>query len=73
MSTVVYIRAADVYNDSRATKEIVSFAKKGYNVTVLCWNRSGKAEEMCKEVFKEYSGVKFVFYNKPLKNGMDFC
>ncbi len=70
MKNIVYIRAADVYNDSRATKEITSFAKNGYAVTVLAWNRSGQAEEKCKEVFQKYPNVKFHFYNKELKNGM---
>ncbi len=70
MKTVVYIRAADVYNDSRATKEITALSKNGYKVVVLAWNRSGVAQEKCKEIFKELQNVSFVFYNKPLKSGM---
>lgn len=71
MKTVAYVRATNVYDDSRATKEIIGLAKAGYHVRVLAWDRNGDSEQKCSEVFqsvKEY--VTFTFYNVSLKNGI---
>lgn len=71
MSHIVYVRAANIYNDSRATKEILALAEYGHNVTVLSWNRDGKDLEKCPSIFQTYSNsVQFYFFNKPLPNGL---
>ena len=63
MKTVIYIRADDIFNDSRATKEIIALAEKDYQVFVLGWNRTGIAKEKCTDVFSQYPNVKFSFYS----------
>ena len=69
--TIVFIRTTEIYNDSRATKEIMTLAQAGYNVVVLGWNRNGCAIENCQDVFKEYSSkIQFVFFEYQLKNGI---
>ncbi len=51
MNTIIFIRATNIYDDSRATKEIVSLSQNGYNVIVLGWNRDGNAVERTKGSF----------------------
>lgn len=64
---VVYIRSANIYDDSRATKEITSLAAAGHHVHVLGWNRNGLAPKKAKEVFSKYSSsVSFDFYDNRL-------
>ncbi len=70
MKTIVYIRNADVYYDSRATKEIKALAENGYKVIVLGWNRTGQATEKCLETFQAYSGISFRFYEQLMPNGI---
>lgn len=60
---IVFARSSNIYDDSRATKEITAFLDKGYSVKVLGWNRAGNAVEKCKELFNNYSNINFFFYN----------
>ncbi|MBR2384914.1 MAG: hypothetical protein IKA99_04840 [Clostridia bacterium] len=70
MKTVVYIRSSDIYNDSRATKEITSLVKGGYKVVVFGWDRTGKAKEKCKTTFSCLNdNVVFNFFDKKIKEG----
>lgn len=70
MKKIVYIRNADIYYDSRATKEIRALLEEGYEVTVLGWNRTGHAEEKCREAFQQYSGISFQFYEQVMPHGI---
>ncbi len=70
MKKIVYIRNADVYYDSRATKEIKAFLENGYQVVVLGWDRTGQAMAKCKEVFHPYSEISFRFYEQPMPHGI---
>lgn len=60
---VSYIRATGIYDDSRATKEIMALASNGYNVHVIGWDRDGLALKRCKELFKEQN-VEFSFFGQ---------
>lgn len=51
---VLYIRTSNIYDDSRATKEVLTLAEKGYKVHVIGWNRDGKAKVRSEEVFAKY-------------------
>ena len=70
METIAYIRNADIYYDSRATKEIKAFLEAGYRVAVLGWNRTGNAAEKCREAFPETDRISFRFYEQPMPNGI---
>ena len=35
---ILYIRTSNIYDDSRATKEIFALAEKGHKVHVLGWD-----------------------------------
>ena len=71
MKTVVFIRGADVFNDSRSTKEIMAFVEDGYRVEVLGWNRSGNALEQCRVTFANVlDRVNFTFFNVRAENGI---
>lgn len=68
-NTIVYIRTTNIYDDSRATKEILALAKAGYKVVVLGWNRSGNAEKKCSDVFNS-KRIEYRFYNVELPKGL---
>lgn len=71
MKTIAYVRATNVYDDSRATKEILSLAEAGYRVVVLAWDRNGKAQDACEQVFAQFSDrIDCVFYKKQAENGI---
>ena len=71
MKTAVFIRTTNIYDDSRATKEIVAVIKAGYFVVVLGWDRNGLAFEKSQKVFEEYSEqISFDFFSCPLPNGI---
>ena len=70
MKTVVYIRGTEIYNDSRATKEIMTLASSGYQVIVLAWDRRGIAEQKCTAVFGEFTSASFKFYKNPTPSGI---
>ena len=69
MKSIAYVRYADVFYDSRATKEIKALLDAGFQVTVLGWDRTGHAEEKCKETFRGYDNVALRFYPQPV-NGI---
>lgn len=50
---IVFIRSSGIYYDSRATKEIWTLAEEGYNLEIIGWDRTGDAQEKCKEIFYE--------------------
>lgn len=54
---VLYIRTGNIYDDSRATKEIMALAEKGYQVCVLGWDRDGNAGMQSEKVFKKYESL----------------
>lgn len=63
MKRIVYIRASNMYDDSRATKEIGALLENDYEVIVLGWNRNGEAENMCRELFSAYAGkITYIFF-----------
>lgn len=66
MKTVIFIRTTSIYNDSRATKEIMTFSRHGYHVIVLGWDRDGQALLKCQQIFDKNVG--FYFYPVKLKN-----
>lgn len=68
LNTIVYIRSTSIFNDSRATKEILSLNRLGYKVIVIGWNRDGIAEKECKELFKGKE-IEVIFFNKLLPHG----
>lgn len=71
MSTIAFVRATNIYDDSRATKEIEALLDGGHKVYVLGWNRNNVSTDTCKKIFKKYQGfVFFAFYNCPLPNGI---
>lgn len=63
MKNVVFIRSSAIYNDSRATKEIISLEKMGYTVYVIGWDRKGGAIEECENIFKN-KNIVLNFYNE---------
>lgn len=71
MKTVAYVRATNIYDDSRATKEILALAEAGYQVKVLAWDRNGKAKVKCAEVFaQQQDRVSCVYYSAEAENGI---
>lgn len=69
-NTIAYIRSNSIFDDSRATKEIIAIAELGFRVVVLAWDRFGDGLEKCNSVFKSYSNVKFLMFNCEAKNGI---
>lgn len=71
MKRIAYVRATNIYDDSRATKEILSLAKDGYYITVFGWGRDRQAAARCETVFDNVkSQVQCLFFDKPLANGI---
>ena len=71
VKTVAFVRATNVYDDSRATKEIITLLKAGYKVNLLAWNRNGKAPENCSKIFASYkNSINFYFYKADAENGI---
>lgn len=69
MRTVAFVRTTNIYDDSRATKEITALAEAGYHVVVLGWDRNGEAEEKSKEAFKNLN-VECRFFSCQLPSGI---
>lgn len=68
---VVFTRSSNIYDDSRATKEITALLDSGYFVSVLGWNRDGKANDQCERVFAKYNQqISFYFYDGNTGDGM---
>lgn len=71
MCKVVYIRSTNIYDDSRATKEILALLEAGYFIHVLGWNRDGSAKEKTHKVFQKYENqIKCSFFNVTLESGI---
>lgn len=67
---VVYVRSSEIFNDSRATKEIKVLIDAGYSVFVLAWDRDGRAKKECAKVFSGSSNLHLLFYDVTLLNGI---
>ena len=61
--TVAYVRCTEIYNDSRATKELLALSNAGYSIIVIGWNRNGLAEEECEKRFRNITNMSFIFFN----------
>lgn len=73
MKTIMYVRANGIYSDSRATKQIMSLLRAGYQVFVVGWDREGRSEEKCLEVFEKYkTKIRFFMYNYQVKDHVGF-
>ena len=69
--TIVFIRSSDIYNDSRATKEIRTILEHGYRVIVLGWNRNGDAKNKTKQVFEKYAdSIELRFFDYDASEGI---
>lgn len=68
-NTIMYVRANGIYSDSRATKQITSFLKAGYQVLIVGWDREGNSKNKCEEVFSEYkNAITYSMYDKQVKD-----
>lgn len=68
---VLYIRTSNIYDDSRATKEIITLAKKGHRVYVAGWDRDGRAKKRCEEIFSSYGNlIEIDFYSCYIDGGI---
>lgn len=73
MKTVMYVRANGIYSDSRATKELESFLKAGYQVIVVGWDRDGDSEKKCKMLFeKNINQLIFCMYKGKVEGNVGF-
>lgn len=54
--SIVFVRSSTIFDDSRATKELFALLEQGYCVTVLGWDRTGRAVENCNSIFAKYLG-----------------
>lgn len=69
--TAAFIRTSNIYDDSRATKEILALLENGWNVIVLGWNRSGDAPEKCARIFGKFSdSVEIHLYSVEMRKGI---
>lgn len=69
MKTVAFVRASNIYDDSRASKEISALIEAGYKVFILGWNRDGNAKKKTLALF-ENANVEILFYDCFAKNGI---
>lgn len=70
-NVAVFIRTTNIYDDSRATKEIYSLVDAGFKVIVLGWGRREDASLKCAEAFKDVKNeVSFSFYSVLLPTGI---
>jgi hypothetical protein len=71
MKYLAFIRASNIYDDSRATKEILAFLEAGYHILLLGWDRSGEAKKRCEDTFiKEKGRIDYFFYCVKIINGI---
>ena len=68
---IIFIRSSGIFDDSRATKEIIALAEHGYCITVIGWDRSGLGSEKCRELFRGFD-IEFAFYNEKVSGGIGF-
>lgn len=59
---VLFIRASDIYNESRATKEISAIAENN-NISVIGWDRHGGALSKTKEIFRDVEKIEINFFH----------
>lgn len=64
MKTVVFCRMSDIYNDSRAIKEITALLKNGYFVMILGWNKNGNSSDKIKESLASFSNYSIHLFNQ---------
>lgn len=64
---IAFIRATNIYTDSRATKEIQTLLAAGYKVLVIGWDRRGGALERCQKIFQSEE-VSFYFFDVRVEN-----
>ncbi len=69
MKTVAFIRTTNIYDDSRATKEITALSDAGYRIVVLGWDRNGAAKENTERLFAGRN-VDCRFFPCPLPTGI---
>lgn len=68
---VIFIRNSNIFDDSRATKEINLLLEMGFNVYVLGWARNTEAKRISEESFSQWKGrIFFKFYSIYLSNGI---
>lgn len=67
--TVAFIRAGNLYNDSRATKEIQVLVDMGFQVVALGWNREGQGAEKMTALFPDGCVISR-FYNVSMPSGI---
>ncbi|MCQ2211392.1 MAG: glycosyltransferase [Paludibacteraceae bacterium] len=71
MRTIIYIRTSNIYDDSRATKEILALLEKGYRVICLGWNRDGEAEERSTRLFQnDNAQLELRFFQARVEGGI---
>lgn len=69
MKMLAYVRKSNIYNDSRATKEIEALADDGYRIKVFGWAQGSEAIEKTNEVFFKYGNqISCFFFDVPFKN-----
>lgn len=61
MRCIIYIRASDIYNDSRAIKEIQCLLDGGYDIFLLGWNKSLNAQDKAIRIFGN-KNIRYRFY-----------
>ena len=66
----IFVRSSCIYDDSRATKEIINLLENNYNVIVLGWNRDGKALSEANKVFEKFDNITIKMYNVDASNGI---
>ncbi len=64
--TIAYLRSTEIYNDSRASKEIESYSVNN-NVLVFGWNRNSESIPLI-----ETDKIKYNFFEKKAKYGSGF-
>ena len=72
--SIAYLRTTSIINDSRATKEIIAYKEKGYEVFVYGWNRQRLDLKDLKEkniIYKMY--LKSSEYGNGIKNIFKLC
>ena len=59
---VLYVRASDIYNDSRAIKEISALFESGFFVHIIAWNKTGDAYQRINSLF-DSNRFELMLYN----------
>lgn len=71
MKKIIYIRSSNIYDDSRATKEILALLESEYEVVVFGWNRDGEAEKKSEKQFQKYNTqISFRFFQARVDGGI---